>query len=89
MRPISRRYCRKRSGAAAPDLFRQYLREIGGIPRLSAADEVEVARRVEAGVCAAARLHRGCAVSRIDGGPRRLRLAAAGLREVVVDRRSP
>ncbi|THA26579.1 RNA polymerase sigma factor [Streptomyces sp. RKND-216] len=34
------------------DLFRQYLREIGRIPLLSAAEEVELARRVEAGLFA-------------------------------------
>jgi RNA polymerase primary sigma factor len=47
------------SGAgAAPsgDLFRQYLREIGRIPLLSAAEEVELALRVEAGLFAEERL---------------------------------
>jgi RNA polymerase primary sigma factor len=34
------------------DLFRQYLREIGRIPLLTAAEEVELARRVEAGLFA-------------------------------------
>ncbi|WP_407675372.1 RNA polymerase sigma factor [Peterkaempfera griseoplana] len=34
------------------DLFRQYLREIGRIPLLSAAEEVELARQVEAGLFA-------------------------------------
>lgn len=43
------------SGPSA-DLFRQYLREIGRIPLLSAADEVELARRVEAGLFAEERL---------------------------------
>ncbi|MER5743968.1 RNA polymerase sigma factor [Streptomyces sp. NPDC059913] len=38
------------------DLFRQYLREIGRIPLLSAEDEVELARRVEAGLFAEERL---------------------------------
>ncbi|MET8330993.1 RNA polymerase sigma factor [Streptomyces sp. NPDC005181] len=38
------------------DLFRQYLREIGRIPLLTAADEVELARRVEAGLFAEERL---------------------------------
>ncbi|EST36346.1 hypothetical protein N566_16455 [Streptomycetaceae bacterium MP113-05] len=38
------------------DLFRQYLREIGRIPLLSAAEEVELARRVEAGLFAEVRL---------------------------------
>ncbi|MFF9348239.1 RNA polymerase sigma factor [Streptomyces sp. NPDC014734] len=45
---------RGRPEAAGPsaDLFRQYLREIGRIPLLTAADEVELARRVEAGLFA-------------------------------------
>ncbi|WP_328538918.1 RNA polymerase sigma factor [Streptomyces sp. NBC_00344] len=38
------------------DLFRQYLREIGRIPLLTAADEVDLARRVEAGLFAEERL---------------------------------
>ncbi|WNI15400.1 sigma-70 family RNA polymerase sigma factor [Actinacidiphila sp. ITFR-21] len=44
--------------AAGPsaDLFRQYLREIGRIPLLSAAEEVELARRVEAGLFAEEKL---------------------------------
>ncbi len=40
------------SGGPSADLFRQYLREIGRIPLLTAADEVELARRVEAGLFA-------------------------------------
>ncbi|WP_031507360.1 RNA polymerase sigma factor [Streptomyces megasporus] len=40
------------------DLFRQYLREIGRIPLLSAAEEVELARRVEAGLFAEEKLGR-------------------------------
>lgn len=44
------------SGGPTSDLFRQYLREIGRIPLLSAADEVELARRVEAGLFAEERL---------------------------------
>ncbi|UED88322.1 RNA polymerase sigma factor [Streptomyces profundus] len=43
-------------GGAASDLFRQYLREIGRIPLLTAADEVELARRIEAGLFAEDRL---------------------------------
>ncbi|WP_373302720.1 RNA polymerase sigma factor [Streptomyces litmocidini] len=38
------------------DLFRQYLREIGRIPLLSAEEEVELARRVEAGLFAEEKL---------------------------------
>jgi RNA polymerase primary sigma factor len=36
----------------APDLVRQYLREIGRVPLLTAAEEVELARRIEAGLFA-------------------------------------
>ncbi|MGZ4596814.1 MAG: sigma-70 factor domain-containing protein, partial [Actinomycetes bacterium] len=42
--------------AASADLVRVYLREIGRVPLLTAALEVELARRVEAGVFAAERL---------------------------------
>ncbi|MEB8343611.1 RNA polymerase sigma factor [Streptomyces endophyticus] len=47
-----------RSEGASPssDLFRQYLREIGRIPLLTAAEEVELARRVEAGLFAEEKL---------------------------------
>ncbi len=38
--------------AGLPDVVRQYLREIGRIPLLSAADEVQLARAVEAGLFA-------------------------------------
>ncbi|MFT2014877.1 RNA polymerase sigma factor [Streptomyces sp. 796.1] len=44
------------AGGTSSDLFRQYLREIGRIPLLTAADEVELARRVEAGLFAEAKL---------------------------------
>ncbi|MFW6205560.1 MAG: RNA polymerase sigma factor [Actinomycetota bacterium] len=40
----------------ATDLVRQYLREIGRVPLLTAADEVELARAVEAGLYAEDRL---------------------------------
>ncbi|WP_411354630.1 RNA polymerase sigma factor [Streptomyces albidoflavus] len=82
----------EQAGAAAPDLFRQYLREIGRIPLLSAADEVELARRVEAGVFAAAKLAGGCADAGLARDLRRLvvlgerakgRLIEANLRLVV------
>ncbi|WP_399432232.1 RNA polymerase sigma factor [Streptomyces sp. WAC05374] len=43
-------------GSASSDLFRQYLREIGRIPLLTAAEEVELARRVEAGLFAEEKL---------------------------------
>ncbi|RZB15340.1 RNA polymerase sigma factor [Streptomyces sp. F001] len=44
------------TGGPAADLFRQYLREIGRIPLLTAAEEVELARRVEAGLFAEEKL---------------------------------
>ncbi|MEV0554829.1 MULTISPECIES: RNA polymerase sigma factor [unclassified Streptomyces] len=44
------------TGGPSSDLFRQYLREIGRIPLLTAAEEVELARRVEAGLFAEERL---------------------------------
>ncbi|KOG40870.1 RNA polymerase sigma factor [Streptomyces resistomycificus] len=49
---------RSRADTSAPssDLFRQYLREIGRIPLLTAAEEVELARRVEAGLFAEEKL---------------------------------
>ncbi|MFI2298926.1 RNA polymerase sigma factor [Actinacidiphila glaucinigra] len=51
----------RRSGdeVAGPsaDLFRQYLREIGRIPLLTAEEEVELARRVEAGLFAEEKLN--------------------------------
>nr|WSW69364.1 RNA polymerase sigma factor [Streptomyces sp. NBC_00995] len=46
------------TGGPSSDLFRQYLREIGRIPLLTAADEVELARRVEAGLFAEEHLAR-------------------------------
>lgn len=47
---------RPESGGPSADLFRQYLREIGRIPLLTAAEEVELARRVEAGLFAEEKL---------------------------------
>ncbi|CAM5553201.1 RNA polymerase sigma factor [Streptomyces abikoensis] len=44
------------TGGPSSDLFRQYLREIGRIPLLSAAEEVELARCVEAGLFAEEKL---------------------------------
>ncbi|MFD8080665.1 sigma-70 family RNA polymerase sigma factor [Kitasatospora sp. NPDC059722] len=46
------------TGGSAADLLRQYLREIGRIRLLNAAEEVELARRIEAGLFAEERLHR-------------------------------
>lgn len=47
---------RPEAGSPSADLFRQYLREIGRIPLLTAAEEVEFARRVEAGLFAEEKL---------------------------------
>ncbi|MGC9377660.1 RNA polymerase sigma factor [Streptomyces sp. MH13] len=47
---------RTESGGPSSDLFRQYLREIGRIPLLTAAEEVDLARRVEAGLFAEEKL---------------------------------
>nr|WP_181008828.1 MULTISPECIES: RNA polymerase sigma factor [unclassified Streptomyces] len=46
-------------GGGSGDLFRQYLREIGRIPLLTAAEEVELATRIEAGLFAEERLSTG------------------------------
>jgi RNA polymerase primary sigma factor len=54
--------------AASADLVRVYLREIGRVPLLTAALEVDLARRVEAGVFAAERL---TAATPIDADLRR------------------
>ncbi|MFE0672397.1 RNA polymerase sigma factor [Streptomyces sp. NPDC058867] len=50
------RAARADTGGPSSDLFRQYLREIGRIPLLTAAEEVELARRVEAGLFAEEKL---------------------------------
>ena len=46
------------SAERAPDLVRQYLREIGRVPLLTAAEEVELARAIEAGLFSQDRLDR-------------------------------
>ncbi|CAL9289736.1 RNA polymerase principal sigma factor HrdA [Streptomyces sp. SudanB25_2051] len=56
--PPARRAADRTAAALSSDLFRQYLREIGRIPLLSAAEEVELARRVEAGLFAEEKLAR-------------------------------
>ncbi|MGW0762234.1 RNA polymerase sigma factor [Streptomyces sp. NPDC002814] len=52
----------RRADTSGPssDLFRQYLREIGRIPLLTAAEEVDLARRVEAGLFAEEKLAGAC-----------------------------
>ncbi|MFD5541401.1 RNA polymerase sigma factor [Streptomyces sp. NPDC127079] len=52
----ARAAARADTGGPSSDLFRQYLREIGRIPLLTAAEEVELARRVEAGLFAEEKL---------------------------------
>ncbi|MDI3421140.1 RNA polymerase sigma factor [Streptomyces luteolus] len=56
--PPEPRPVRTESPGPSADLFRQYLREIGRIPLLTAAEEVELARRVEAGLFAEEKLTR-------------------------------
>lgn len=53
--PASRRAKADTSGPSS-DLFRQYLREIGRIPLLTAVEEVDLARKVEAGLFAEEKL---------------------------------
>jgi RNA polymerase primary sigma factor len=47
---------REEAVSPSADLFRQYLREIGRIPLLTAVEEVDLARRVEAGLFAEEKL---------------------------------
>lgn len=54
--PQSRSRSRADAAGASSDLFRQYLREIGRIPLLTAVEEVDLARRVEAGLFAEEKL---------------------------------
>ncbi|MEU2180857.1 RNA polymerase sigma factor [Streptomyces thermolilacinus] len=56
--PPARRAADRAAAAPSSDLFRQYLREIGRIPLLTAAEEVDLARRVEAGLFAEEKLAR-------------------------------
>ncbi|MFJ4875451.1 sigma-70 family RNA polymerase sigma factor [Streptomyces sp. NPDC088745] len=53
---VPERPARADTSGPSSDLFRQYLREIGRIPLLTAADEVELARSVEAGLFAEEKL---------------------------------
>jgi RNA polymerase primary sigma factor len=54
--PVEPVRARPDTSGPSSDLFRQYLREIGRIPLLTAAEEVELARRVEAGLFAEEKL---------------------------------
>jgi RNA polymerase primary sigma factor len=79
--------------AASADLVRVYLREIGRVPLLTAADEVDLAKRVEAGIFAAERLDHASRLSASmrrdlfsivgDGERAKERLIEANLRLVV------
>jgi RNA polymerase primary sigma factor len=79
--------------APATDLVRHYLREIGRVGLLSAADEVQLARRVEAGVFAREKLdltqgidpvlQRELELIEVDGARAKRRLIEANLRLVV------
>ncbi|WP_374226968.1 RNA polymerase sigma factor [Streptomyces sp. JJ38] len=80
-------------GGPSADLFRQYLREIGRIPLLTAAEEVELARRVEAGLFAEEKLADAAALDTelaldldrlvVQGRLAKRRLIEANLRLVV------
>ncbi|MDX3580486.1 RNA polymerase sigma factor [Streptomyces europaeiscabiei] len=54
--PVELPRSRPDTSGPSSDLFRQYLREIGRIPLLTAVEEVDLARRVEAGLFAEERL---------------------------------
>ncbi|MFJ2261394.1 RNA polymerase sigma factor [Streptomyces sp. NPDC087844] len=54
--PVEAPRGRADTGGPSSDLFRQYLREIGRIPLLTAVEEVDLARRVEAGLFAEEKL---------------------------------
>ncbi len=79
--------------AASADLVRVYLREIGRVALLTAADEVDLAKRVEAGVFAAEKLdhesgigpelHRDLLAIVSDGHRAKQQLIEANLRLVV------
>ncbi len=64
--------------ATSADLVRVYLREIGRVALLTAADEVELAKRVEAGVFAAERLAELEASAGVTAALRRDLLAVVG-----------
>ncbi|MBF8185937.1 sigma-70 family RNA polymerase sigma factor [Nonomuraea sp. K274] len=52
--------------AEAPDLLGMYLEQIGKTPLLSAADEVDLARRIEAGLYAAHLVQRGAGTPELE-----------------------
>ncbi|MGW2221261.1 sigma-70 family RNA polymerase sigma factor, partial [Nonomuraea sp. NPDC001684] len=74
--------------AAEPDLFGMYLEQIGKNPLLSAADEVDLARRIEAGLYAGHLIERGAATPELeavvrDGRRAKDKLIRSNLRLVV------
>ncbi|MBC6463920.1 RNA polymerase sigma factor RpoD [Actinomadura alba] len=79
--------------ASTSDLVRIYLREIGRVPLLTAEDEVELAKSIEAGLFAEEKMARSAILSRIeqldlellarDGVRAKQRLIEANLRLVV------
>ncbi|MFI6919934.1 RNA polymerase sigma factor RpoD/SigA [Nonomuraea spiralis] len=74
--------------AAEPDLLGLYLKQIGKTPLLSAADEVDLARRIEAGVYAGHLIERGADTSELqlvvrDGRRAKDKLIRSNLRLVV------
>lgn len=70
-----------------PDLVRQYLREIGKVPLLSAAEEVELARSIEAGVFAERQLFGDLSIGQVDASRAELealvRIGAYAKRKVI------
>ncbi|MEU1388382.1 MULTISPECIES: sigma-70 family RNA polymerase sigma factor [unclassified Nonomuraea] len=74
--------------AAEPDLLGMYLEQIGKNPLLSAADEVDLARRIEAGLYAGHLIERGAATPELeavvrDGRRAKDKLIRSNLRLVV------
>src|SRR6201997_2252965 len=65
--------------AATSDLVRIYLREIGRVPLLTAEDEVELAKSIEAGLYAEEKMNSGFTLSSGDRADLAL-LASEGLR---------
>ncbi|RSN07393.1 RNA polymerase subunit sigma [Nonomuraea sp. WAC 01424] len=74
--------------AAEPDLLGLYLKQIGKTPLLSAADEVDLARRIEAGLYAGHLIERGADTSELqlvvrDGRRAKDKLIRSNLRQAI------